>query len=301
MEVTATASYKSPTGEPRTSHCQFTLPLGLVARVVPGAGEARCKLTLDTDKEPVHIPTLYQDMAESLRLPDGSLPAANLLSFAYTSGEEVKIIASKNAGRYRIQSTSLGAMCHVAGDLTRRLEAYFAAKGGQCCFSFSESIPLPEYLECVERHHALRKDMAVRRDRLADRAQQYRSVQKRLLVRYKERNPAPVGHLDLLLQGTYDELLDLGTAYEEQQAMLKRVSGELSCATRLVLRLMAYKFQLDEENVKVLTSHWTADVDDNLEQGWEERVNSALLHLLRSTMAKAKENRPEPEPTLNQP
>ena len=51
--------------------------------------------------------------------------------------------------------------------------------------------------------------------------------------------------------------------------------------------LIQHKYGLEEADMSVLRSHWTQDVDDNLDQGWEERVNSALLHLLRSTMAKA--------------
>ena len=69
--------------------------------------------------------------------------------------------------------------------------------------------------------------------------------------------------------------------------MLRSATCDLACATRLILRLIKYKFSLEEEDMQVLESHWTTDVDDNLEQGWEERVNSALLLLLRSTMAKA--------------
>ena len=45
-----------------------------------------------------------------------------------------------------------------------------------------------------------------------------RCVQKRLLIRFKEKNPSPVSHLDLLLEGTYEELLALGSSYEELQA-----------------------------------------------------------------------------------
>jgi len=289
LSVHASCSYKSTSGEPRTSHCEVPLPLQLIANVVPGAADATCKFTIDTDMPPVHVPTLYQEMCGEIMQPDGTLPAANLVCFKYASGEEVKIIVSKNAGRYRVQSTSLAAMSHVTLDLCERISTYYQGQGGgsKVAFSFTESIPISDYMELVERHHGLRKSMMTHREFLADRAEQFRSVQKRLLVRFKERNPSPVAHLDLLLQGTYDELLALGSSYEEQQTMLRSATCDLACATRLILRLIKYKFSLEEEDMQVLESHWTTDVDDNLEQGWEERVNSALLLLLRSTMAKA--------------
>ena len=36
-------------------------------------------------------------------------------------------------------------------------------------------------------------------------------IQKRLLVRFKDRNPAPLNQLDVLLQETYNRMVDMGT------------------------------------------------------------------------------------------
>lgn len=47
---------------------------------------------------------------------------------------------------------------------------------------------------------------------LADIAQQHRAVQKRLLMRFKDRQPSSVAHLDLLLADTFQQLLQLGAA-----------------------------------------------------------------------------------------
>jgi len=288
LVVTATASYKSAAGEPRTSHCEIAMPLAVVATVVTTARDPNFKFTIDTNQPPVHLPTLYQDMAQALQQPDGSLPAANLISFKYITGEELKVIASKNAGRYRIQAENLGSMCHITADLVSRLKDFYKNQGQndfEC--SFTEGVPLPEYLELVDHHYELRHVMQAQRDLLAERAQQFRAVEKRLLVRFKERNPSPIGELDLLLEGSYEELLALGNAYEEQQAMLARAACDLACGTKLILLLLQYRYAIDDENMQVLRAHWSEDVDDNLEQGWEERINAALLHLLRTTLAKS--------------
>jgi hypothetical protein len=45
---------------------------------------------------------------------------------------------------------------------------------------------------------------------LNDRAHQFRVVEKRLLVRFKDRNPAPLNNLDLLLRSTHEQLIALG-------------------------------------------------------------------------------------------
>ena len=36
-------------------------------------------------------------------------------------------------------------------------------------------------------------------------------IQKRLLVLFKDRNPAPLNQLDVLLQETYNRMVDMGT------------------------------------------------------------------------------------------
>jgi hypothetical protein len=45
---------------------------------------------------------------------------------------------------------------------------------------------------------------------LNDRAHQFRVIEKRLLVRFKDRNPAPLNNLDVLLQNTHEQLIVLG-------------------------------------------------------------------------------------------
>ena len=58
---------------------------------------------------------------------------------------------------------------------------------------FFTNIPREEFM--LELREALQQ--------LADRAQQLRVIEKRLLVRFKDRNPTPLNHLDDLLRMTY--------------------------------------------------------------------------------------------------
>ena len=46
--------------------------------------------------------------------------------------------------------------------------------------------------------------------KLENRAHQFRIIQKRLLVRFKDRNSSPLGHLDTLMRGTFNKMIDLG-------------------------------------------------------------------------------------------
>ena len=52
---------------------------------------------------------------------------------------------------------------------------------------------------------------------LNDRAQQFRVIQKRLLVRFKSKNPAPLNNMDTLLRVTYQALQELGALGKKTQ------------------------------------------------------------------------------------
>lgn len=148
---------------------------------------------------------------------------------------------------------------------------------------------------------------------------QFRLIQKRLLVRFKERNPSPLNNLDMLLTGTYNQLIDLGSEVyissphlpdaapltharchpqvEECQKSLSKAANDLSCATHLLLLLMRYRFDLDDNNFDVLQAHLSPSVADNAEQGWEECTDAAMTHLLRTCLAKsAKDTAAVPQP-----
>ena len=41
---------------------------------------------------------------------------------------------------------------------------------------------------------------------LAQRAMQFRAIQRRLLTRFKDKTPAPLANLDTLMEGTYRQV-----------------------------------------------------------------------------------------------
>lgn len=71
-------------------------------------------------------------------------------------------------------------------------------------------MPLEEMWASMERHWQARQAVVATQTALAERAQQHRAVQKRLLMRFKDRQPASLAHLDLLLGETFTDLIDLG-------------------------------------------------------------------------------------------
>ena len=55
-------------------------------------------------------------------------------------------------------------------------------------------------------HSQQRLNQTKYRELLAQRAQQFRTIQRRLLTRFKDKTPAPLANLDTLLDGTYRQV-----------------------------------------------------------------------------------------------
>lgn len=311
LTVRVAAAYITNTGEPRTAQITLQLPLCLTCRLIAPLKSNTFKFTLDTNKMPPQLPVLFDDMFSQPGLTEDAIQritasSANVLTFQYFNGEDATILVSKSAGRYRVQSGNLQALWMVSSDLVRRLKDYYAGAEGKehdaerdepFQIAYQEPLPLADFFSCIDEHFACRKALADVNERLNDRAHQFRLIQKRLLVRFKERNPSPLANLDMLLHGTYNQLIELGGEVERCQAALEASANNLSCATDLLLMLMRYRFDLDDDNFDVLQAHLSPLVDDNSEQGWEECTDAAMTHLLRTTLAKsAKDTAAVPQP-----
>ena len=73
----------------------------------------------------------------------------------------------------------------------------------------TDPLPLEQYFNTITAHFQTRQRIALLSAQLNDAAHQYRMVEKRLLVRYKDRNPTPLSGLDSLMKETYDRLIAL--------------------------------------------------------------------------------------------
>jgi Bardet-Biedl syndrome 9 protein len=190
----------------------------------------------------------------------------------------VSILVSKTAGRYRVQSDCLPALITVVSELQRRLTqritdlktAMSDDKKGVGAVtpvvSCADAVPLDDYFSTIASHFSIRQKIQESLSQLNDSAHQFRMIEKRLLVRFKDRNPTPLGGLDILMKETYKKLLFLGDSVQEHQRRLTLVSNDLSCLSRLVVNLLALKFGLTSGETKALESHFCVDLIDTPEQ-----------------------------------
>ncbi|KAJ1446125.1 PTHB1 N-terminus-domain-containing protein [Pelagophyceae sp. CCMP2097] len=314
MTVNAAVCF-SHGGFPRYSAVSFRLPMYLACRLLlPPARDATFKLTLDSSRDAVPLDVLFQDMfVQAGEAPEQG--ARTAVSFEYffddggaadggadaESGDgapvsrapaTATVLASKNSGRYRLQSTSFATLWLVLDELCSRLRAHWADAGG-VDLAYREPLPLSDLYAAVDAHHAARAKARGVEARLNEAANQYRVIEKRLLVRFKDSRPASLQQLDVLLQRTHQSLVDVATELEAAQAKCRRAAHSLACATQLLLILMQLRFGLSQGDGEALRSHLSPDVGgcngsnvDEAAASWEERTDAALTHLLKTALSK---------------
>ncbi|KAF0973998.1 hypothetical protein FDP41_006981 [Naegleria fowleri] len=288
LEASVTAIYHDPvTGQPKISNCHFLLPFGLCGDVVPAKKNSTHKITLDTNKSPIPIASLFEDLIQKDEM--SNLISENILTFQYSNGKDATILVSKNAGRYRVQSSSLDAMYILVKETIRRLKQCAAAlhmeDKQQMKIEFTENMPFYPYFDVIDSHFKNRLGLQIYYQQLDKLAAQFRALQKRLLVRYKDKNPTSINSLDILFDKTYQEILGITKKIEKTQQSLKEASHDLTCSTLLMHILVKLRYSLDDKEMEVLENHWPSFVNDE-SPGWEETLDFGLTQLLNTVLTK---------------
>uniref|UniRef100_A0A8C3L2J4 Bardet-Biedl syndrome 9 n=1 Tax=Chrysolophus pictus TaxID=9089 RepID=A0A8C3L2J4_CHRPC len=283
LEGNCVLSCNTPTGIPKFAQCKFKLPLRLVCFPAQPSKSANHKLTIDTNKPPISFLTIFPDFADP-----SEDDQANVLGFQFLTGSKITLLASKTSQRYRIQSDQLEDLWLITKELTLRLEEHFKKQNCKdfAC-TFSGSVPLQEYFELIDRHFELRLNAEKFQELLSERAIQFRAIERRLLTRFKDKTPAPLQHLDTLLEGTFREVIALADAAEENQANVFQAFTKLKSATHLVIMLIGLWQKLNADQVAIMEATFLPLAEDTQELGWEETVDSAISFLLRTCLSKS--------------
>ncbi|XP_067888703.1 protein PTHB1 isoform X2 [Heterodontus francisci] len=279
----AAVSYSTPTGVPRIVQCTFSLPLNLICQPTQPSKNAAHKIIIDTNKSPVNLSALFPDF-----LGESDDEQINVLGFKLLSGATITLLASKTSSRYRVQCDQFEDLWLITKELIQRLEGTFVSDGTKdfkCIFS--GPIPLQEYFQLVDRHFELRLNAEKYKELLSERAVQYRAIQRRLLTHFKDKTPTPLRNLDTLLDGTYRQLTALTDAAEENQANLYQAFTRLKSGTQLLVQLIGLWQDLSIDQMTILKITFLPLMQDTQELGWEECVDAAVAHLLRTCLSKS--------------
>lgn len=284
----------NPSGIPRVTQCKFSLPLRLVSSPTTPLKNAKFKITVETSKPPINLNLIFPDFAVKSDDKEGGA-----LAFRYITGSSVSVLASKSSQRYRIQSENFEDMWLVAKELVARLDGHFAKEGVKDFHSsFAGPIPLPDYFEIVDQHFELRVGAEKYQDLLSERAVQFRAIQRRLLTRFKDKTPAPLQNLDSLMEGTYRQVIALADAAEENRDNLNQAFARLRSATHLLILLVALWQGLGPDQTSILEATLLPLLEDTPQLGWEESVEAAVSHLLRTCLSRSSKDQAT---TLNTP
>ncbi|NXL60565.1 PTHB1 protein, partial [Chordeiles acutipennis] len=283
LEGDCMVSYDISTGIPKVAQCSFRLPLRLICSPAQPSKAANHKLTIDTNKPPVSFLTIFPDFVDP-----SEDDQANALGFQFLTGSKTTLLASKTSQRYRIQSDQLEDLWLITKELTLRLEEHFKKQNCKdfAC-TFTGSIPLQEYFELIDQHFELRLNAEKFQELLSERAVQFRAIERRLLTRFKDKTPAPLQHLDTLLEGTFREVIALADAAEENQANMFQAFTKLKSATHLVIMLISLWQKLSTDQVAILEATFLPLAEETQELGWEETVDASVSYLLRTCLSKS--------------
>ncbi|XP_076136342.1 protein PTHB1 [Alosa pseudoharengus] len=273
----------NPAGVPRVTQCKFSLPLRLLCSPTAPLKSAKYKITVDTNKPPVNLNQVFPEFAVKSDDKEGGA-----LAFRFITGSSVSVLASKSSQRYRIQSENFEDMWLIAKELVQRFDGHFAKQGvNDFRNSFAGPIPLAEYFEIVDHHFELRVNAEKYQDLLSERAVQFRAIQRRLLTRFKDKTPAPLQNLDTLMEGTYRQVIALADAAEENRANLHQAFARLRSATHLVILLVSLWQGLGSDQTTILEASLLPLLQDTPQLGWEESVDAAVSHLLRTCLSRS--------------
>lgn len=320
--IHVTVAYTTEGGQQRVSSTEFSVPMCLVCKPIQPVKDAQFKITIDTNKPPPRLSALFEDVLggdgggdlDSLGGGGAGNLAANVLSFGYPDGSHCTIVVSKNAGRYRIQSNSFLGLGYLTEELCRRLQAYYnaagaaaaagpppgraegaastssgtASSGGSLKVTLVDPVPLGDLFEVIDRHFALRKRIRELDTDLEKAAALYRAVEKRLLMRFKDKNPQPLSKLEDLLRAAHRDLGRLGDEMTQVQLNLMKEDASLSGALETTVLLAKFSYALSDKAVEMLRGYLSPSVHDaeGAEPGWAEVAEASTTQLLKTTLSK---------------
>ncbi|CAG2113419.1 unnamed protein product [Medioppia subpectinata] len=242
-KVDLIVSYTNEDGAPRVVSKSIHIPINIFSKLCSPLKEVEHKVSFDTitSGQPINLAEIFSDMFDTNN-NNTSAVGFEIYDDHYIVSIYTSINKSMNQ-KFVILSESLGGMAFIANELIRRL-AKNSVKYDVSNLDIS-FIPLANLFALIDDHLMARHHVMNLQTCLANSATQFRAIQKRLLIKLKDRNPTPLNNLETLLKVSQTQI----NAYSE--SLLKATTD------------------LHNKN-----SH--------LSSGWEERTELCLHTVLES-------------------
>ena len=197
-KVDLIVTYNNEDGAPRIASKTIYIPINILAKIGQPSKDAEHKLILnivnDSNKS-LKLSEIFSDLFES----DSNNTSSVGLEI-YDDNNIVSIITSIKSTnqRYIVMSDSFGSMSFVANELLRRLsknDVKYDITHNDITF-----LPLNKLFVLIDEHLLARHRVIDLQNSLSSSATQFRAIQKRLLIKLKDRNPTPLNNLETLLK-----------------------------------------------------------------------------------------------------
>jgi len=200
---------------------------------------------------------------------------ANVLSMAWHTSGVATLLGAKTGDKLRLQGSSLPALATLA-------DALFVRVHPSLPLHTTDPVPLAEFFEVVDAHIAARKELCARNLLLEQALRMQRAVVKRLLVRYREKQPAAMDSLSLLAQQGHEDAQRLNVQCREAQENCEVLMGAVLAATTTLQCLIIWRTGCDSATSAALQTYLAAEPSSQ----WEEDTDAGITLMLRLLMRK---------------
>ncbi|CAH0555835.1 unnamed protein product [Brassicogethes aeneus] len=278
LNLTVVASYISSLGVPRTLTKNVMLPITLAVDSCAAQKDSAHKVTVNVNESPVPLTVLFPEF--SVENSNNAIGFKNISG----SGKVVSILLAKSSGRYRLQSDSFASLNLLIEIILVRLAKHFSNK---CEFkvSYASALPANELLSYVNSHFNVRQRVKNLQAELMQLSCQYRVIQKRLIAKFKVKNPTSLVNLELLLEDTHKDIVKVTDALGVEMEELKQSKIELSCALKVIKNLIGI-MDVKKDIKDYIEATFCENIVDVDTQNWEDVIDGSFCYLLRTVLAK---------------
>jgi len=117
-----------------------------------------------------------------------------------------------------------------------------------------DGLPIHEVNELLDEHNAIKERITEREGELEKLSSLYRAIQKRLLLRFKDKNPAPLNNLDLLLKSVYQKIMNISNDIKSLQREMSNNCSKLSFALEILFLVLKIQTKLDKVTYETIRS-----------------------------------------------
>lgn len=251
--ITLSLAYDNTEGNPKTLIQTIYLPLKLFISCCEPSKDGKIKVVLDVQNLSISLKELFQDLITS----EHSKIPANAIGFQVHTKHlpTLTMVLSKSSSHIRLQTDTLEIMWLFIDILEQKIVKIPNAK-----LICKEDLPLQDYFIAIDSHFECRKQQLQLRDILSDYTEQYRAIQKRMLIRFKDKTPSTLNNLDILLDRTYRQIIAISSASEAIAVKRLEAANILSCATLLINKLLVLANELDQNQSEYLSQILSSEV-----------------------------------------